>query len=156
MTVSLVISLPKVPYIHRIYMVLANPKYVRSWYGKVRSDCTYGEIRYGYSSMQKAGSCLICIEKFIIGSNTLQCRYFYCTCTCMKLRGTGAKKKHKNWADKAKAKFWTGNELRIPFLVQKGKIRSTALVRFEPYFSFDCIILFRTARYRTRTVYSIW
>jgi hypothetical protein len=30
MTVYLVISLPKIPYIHRIYMVLANPKYVAS------------------------------------------------------------------------------------------------------------------------------
>jgi len=28
MTIYLVISLPKLPYIHRIYMVLANPKYV--------------------------------------------------------------------------------------------------------------------------------
>jgi len=28
MTVYLVISLPKIPYIHRIYMVLANPMYV--------------------------------------------------------------------------------------------------------------------------------
>jgi len=28
MTVYLMISLPKVPYIHRIYMVLANPNYV--------------------------------------------------------------------------------------------------------------------------------
>jgi hypothetical protein len=27
MTVYLVISLPKIPYIHRIYMVLANPTY---------------------------------------------------------------------------------------------------------------------------------
>jgi len=27
MTVYLVISLPNIPYIHRIYMVLANPKY---------------------------------------------------------------------------------------------------------------------------------
>jgi hypothetical protein len=27
MTVYLVISLPKIPYIHRIYMVLANPIY---------------------------------------------------------------------------------------------------------------------------------
>ena len=28
MTVHLVIFLPKIPYIHRIYMVLANPMYV--------------------------------------------------------------------------------------------------------------------------------
>jgi hypothetical protein len=28
MTVYLVISLPTIPYIHRIYMVLANPMYV--------------------------------------------------------------------------------------------------------------------------------
>ena len=28
MTVYLVISLPKIPYIHRIYMVLANPMYL--------------------------------------------------------------------------------------------------------------------------------
>jgi hypothetical protein len=28
MTVALMISLPKIPYIHRIYMVLANPNYV--------------------------------------------------------------------------------------------------------------------------------
>ena len=28
MTVYLVISLPKIPYIHRVYMVLANPMYV--------------------------------------------------------------------------------------------------------------------------------
>jgi hypothetical protein len=28
MTVYLVISLPKIPYIHRIYVVLANPIYV--------------------------------------------------------------------------------------------------------------------------------
>ena len=28
MNVYLVISLPKIPYIHRIYMVLANPKYM--------------------------------------------------------------------------------------------------------------------------------
>jgi len=28
MTVYLVISLPKIPYIHRIYMVLANPIYI--------------------------------------------------------------------------------------------------------------------------------
>ena len=27
MTVYFVISLPKVPYVHRIYMVLANPSY---------------------------------------------------------------------------------------------------------------------------------
>jgi len=27
MTVYLVVSLPKIPYIHRIYRVLANPKY---------------------------------------------------------------------------------------------------------------------------------
>jgi hypothetical protein len=27
MTVYLIISLPKIPYIHRIYMVLANPSY---------------------------------------------------------------------------------------------------------------------------------
>ena len=31
MTVYLMISLPKIPYIHRIYMVLANPKYF--WQG---------------------------------------------------------------------------------------------------------------------------
>ena len=30
MTVYLVISLPKLPYIHRIYMVLANPSLLRS------------------------------------------------------------------------------------------------------------------------------
>jgi len=29
MTVYLVISLPKIPYIHRIYMVLANPRHVQ-------------------------------------------------------------------------------------------------------------------------------
>ena len=29
MTVYLVISLPKIPYIHRIYMVLANPSYTQ-------------------------------------------------------------------------------------------------------------------------------
>jgi len=29
MTVYLVIPLPKIPYIHRIYMVLANPKYIQ-------------------------------------------------------------------------------------------------------------------------------
>jgi len=28
MTVYLVISLPKIPYVERIYMVLANPKYI--------------------------------------------------------------------------------------------------------------------------------
>jgi len=28
MTVYMVISLPKIPYIHHIYMVLANPKYL--------------------------------------------------------------------------------------------------------------------------------
>jgi hypothetical protein len=28
MTVYLVISLPKIPYMHRIYMVLANPTHV--------------------------------------------------------------------------------------------------------------------------------
>ena len=28
MTVHLVISLPKMPYIHRVYMVLANPNYM--------------------------------------------------------------------------------------------------------------------------------
>jgi len=33
MTVYLVISLPKIPYIHRIYMVLANPTY----YGRLCS-----------------------------------------------------------------------------------------------------------------------
>jgi hypothetical protein len=31
MTVFLVISLPKVPYIHRIYRVLANPSYVKCY-----------------------------------------------------------------------------------------------------------------------------
>jgi len=31
MTVCLVISLPKIPYIHLIYMVLANPMYIRSF-----------------------------------------------------------------------------------------------------------------------------
>jgi len=29
MTVNLVISLPKIPYVHHIYMVLANPTYVQ-------------------------------------------------------------------------------------------------------------------------------
>jgi len=32
MTVYLVISLPKMPYIHRIYMVLANPTYAQVLY----------------------------------------------------------------------------------------------------------------------------
>ena len=31
MTVYLVISLPKLPYMHRIYMVLANPAYLHTW-----------------------------------------------------------------------------------------------------------------------------
>jgi hypothetical protein len=31
MTVYLMISLPKMPYINRIYMVLANPKYTCMW-----------------------------------------------------------------------------------------------------------------------------
>ena len=34
MTVYLMISLPKIPYIHRIYMVLANPTYMSLWLGK--------------------------------------------------------------------------------------------------------------------------
>jgi len=33
MTVYLVIFLPKIPYIHRIYMVLANPKYTSIIWG---------------------------------------------------------------------------------------------------------------------------
>ena len=32
MTVYLVISLPKIPYMHHIYMVLANPRYAWMWY----------------------------------------------------------------------------------------------------------------------------
>jgi len=33
MTVYLVISLPRIPYVHRIYMVLANPTHLRCMYG---------------------------------------------------------------------------------------------------------------------------
>ena len=44
MTVDVVISLPKIPYVHRIYMVLANPVYTpwaapSSWAG--RSRCVH-------------------------------------------------------------------------------------------------------------------
>jgi len=47
MTVYLVISLPKIPYIHRIYMVLANPTvYIRYfWQGNQEM---YGHIRCIY------------------------------------------------------------------------------------------------------------
>jgi len=31
MTVYVVMSLPKIPYTHRIYMVLANPTYMCMW-----------------------------------------------------------------------------------------------------------------------------
>ena len=41
MTVYLMISLPKVPYIHRIYMVLANPTYVRNCAKSHRTDPCY-------------------------------------------------------------------------------------------------------------------
>ena len=40
MTVYLFISLPKIPYIHRIYMVLANPNYVWCIYGVLGREIT--------------------------------------------------------------------------------------------------------------------
>ena len=40
MTVYSVISLPKIPYIHRIHMVLANPIYIRCMYGRKFTDYT--------------------------------------------------------------------------------------------------------------------
>jgi len=40
MTVYLVITLPEIPYMHRIYMVLANPKYfARGWMQAVSVPC---------------------------------------------------------------------------------------------------------------------
>jgi len=44
MTVYLVISLPKIPYIHRIYMVLANPIYTQGRPKTKHSqrDCVFG------------------------------------------------------------------------------------------------------------------
>ena len=45
MTVYLVISLPKIPYIHRIYMVLANPTYmVYTWSVQERNLESYSLI----------------------------------------------------------------------------------------------------------------
>jgi hypothetical protein len=53
MTVYLMVSLPKIPYIHRIYMVLANPIYVAHKHrecdngciGHVWEDCTLRHSR---------------------------------------------------------------------------------------------------------------
>jgi len=45
MTVYLVISLPKIPYIHRIYMVLANPTYIPSCSRLLLSTQTKGPGR---------------------------------------------------------------------------------------------------------------
>ena len=41
MTVYLVISLPKIPYIHRIYRVLANPTYICLW---SKECCVYKRV----------------------------------------------------------------------------------------------------------------
>jgi hypothetical protein len=54
MTIYLVISLPKIPYIHRIYMVLANPKNEQLLVGKVRLHhyiCLKGHLS---GSLEKA------------------------------------------------------------------------------------------------------
>ena len=60
MTVYLVISLPKTPHIHRIYMVLANPKYV----------CTLTRV---YCCVQPCKG-----EFFVVNSNrTNNCTYIY-------------------------------------------------------------------------------
>ena len=51
MTVYLVMSLPKIPYIHRIYMVLANPIqyiYIYIWYYWQGKYQIYGHIRRIY------------------------------------------------------------------------------------------------------------
>ena len=47
MTVYLVISLPQVPYIHRIYMVLANPIYIRCLYGVLGKEITKYTVTFG-------------------------------------------------------------------------------------------------------------
>jgi len=42
MTVYFMISLPKIPYIHRIYMVLANPRYEVRYQCGCGCECSYG------------------------------------------------------------------------------------------------------------------
>jgi hypothetical protein len=53
MTVYLVISLPKVPYIHRIYMVLANPTHASLYEGAAGgADATnFSASLHAHSSM---------------------------------------------------------------------------------------------------------
>ena len=46
MTVYMVISLPKIPYMHRIYMVLANPKYT-GIYGTFGREITRHTVMHG-------------------------------------------------------------------------------------------------------------
>ena len=47
MTVYTVISLPKIPYIHRIYMILANPTYIYGIYGIMANTQSYTVYIYG-------------------------------------------------------------------------------------------------------------
>jgi len=47
MTVYLVISLPKIPYKHRIYMVLANPRCIRCVYDIFGREITVHTVIYG-------------------------------------------------------------------------------------------------------------
>ena len=42
MTVYLVISLPKLPYTHRVYMVLANPIHARTSFPAAHASCAVG------------------------------------------------------------------------------------------------------------------
>jgi len=42
MTVCMVISLPEIPYIHRIYMVLANPRHNTSMFSLTLTDPVVG------------------------------------------------------------------------------------------------------------------
>jgi len=46
-TVYLVISKLKIPYVHRIYMVLANPRYIRCTHGIFGREITIHTVIYG-------------------------------------------------------------------------------------------------------------
>jgi len=51
MTVYLVISLPKIPYIHRIYMVLANPTHtvrMSAWFFDFENRASSGIIAHSH------------------------------------------------------------------------------------------------------------
>jgi len=58
MNIYLVISLPRIPYAHHIYMVLANPTYIQ--YFKQGSHQMYGHIRGTYPVLPNP-TCCSCI-----------------------------------------------------------------------------------------------